>query len=106
MLNGAPPPEETLEVLLKIHLRILFSPEEKKTNSGLPKIFFIFFYFYYNLFYPGGWAINKLDQDRLEAVMLASEWGKDLVSKDVSAEAAVQKLVRTVTAACDATIPR
>ncbi len=53
----------------------------------------------------GRWAINKLDQDRLEAVMLASEWGKDLVPKDVSAEAAVQKLVRTVTAACDATIP-
>ncbi len=26
MLNEAPPPEETPEVLLKIHLRILFPP--------------------------------------------------------------------------------
>ncbi len=39
-------------------------------------------------------------------MILANEWDKDLVPKEISVEAAAQKLVRTVTAACDATMPR
>ncbi len=49
MLNGAPSPEETPEVLLKIHLRILFSPEENN-KIRTTKNFLIFFFYYY-LFY-------------------------------------------------------
>ncbi len=37
------------------------------------------------------WALNTLDLNRLEAMILASEWEKDPVSKEISAEAAVQK---------------
>ncbi len=48
MQNRTPPLEETQEVLLKIHLRILFPPEEdspeEKTNSWLPIFFYNFFY--------------------------------------------------------------
>ncbi len=34
----------------------------------------------------GRWAINKLDSDWLEVVILASEWNKDLVPTEISAE--------------------
>ncbi len=45
MKNRAPPLEETPEVLQKIHLRILFPPEEKKTSKPPDyRKFFIFFY--------------------------------------------------------------
>ncbi len=54
----------------------------------------------------GRWAINKLDTDQLEVVILASEWDKDLVLKGISMEAAAQKSAHRVTAACDVTIPQ
>ncbi len=43
MLNGAPPPEETPEVLLKIHFRILFLPKEKNKFRTTDNFLFFFF---------------------------------------------------------------
>ncbi len=54
----------------------------------------------------GRWAINKLDPYQLENVILASEWHKDHVTKEISVEMAAQKLVQIVTAIYDATTPR
>ncbi len=38
-------------------------------------------------------------------MILASEWGKDLIPKGIWGEAAAQKLTHIVTAVCDATMP-
>ncbi len=53
----------------------------------------------------GRWAINKLDPDGLEAAILISEWDKEFIPKEMSAEVAVLKLVQTLTAVCDVTMP-
>ncbi len=54
----------------------------------------------------GIWVINKLEPDWLRAVILASEWEKNLFPTGISAEAVTYKLVSRVNAACDATMPR
>ncbi len=48
--------------------------------------------------------MNKLDPDRLEAVILASERDKDLIPTRESVEVIEQKLIPTVTAACNTTM--
>ncbi len=50
-------------------------------------------------------AINKLDPHRLGEVILASEWDKDLMPTGISVEMAAQKLICTVTAAYNRTMP-
>ncbi len=54
----------------------------------------------------GRWAINKLDPERLEAVILTSEWDKDLIPIRISAKVAAKKVTHTATATCDATMPQ
>ncbi len=49
------------------------------------------------------WATNKLDPDRLKAVILASEDGEDLILIGISAEAAAQKLM-PVTRQCSSSL--
>ncbi len=53
----------------------------------------------------GRWTIYELDPDNLEKVILGSECDNDLIQTGISVEVAVQKLIHTVTAASDATIP-
>ena len=51
------------------------------------------------------WAVKKLNSDRLKATYLALTWGQGQ-EQEGNAEVAAERMIKTVTKACDAAMPR